>query len=84
MPAMYWASAANALLYRSAIAGWLNARGYTLVALATLVVFLAAARAIERDSPGALAVVAVAGALGLYAVPIMTYPLGGALLWRSS
>ena len=58
-----------------------NARGYTLVALATLVVFLAAARAIERDSPGAWAVVAVAGALGLYAVPIMTYPLGGALLW---
>jgi hypothetical protein len=58
-----------------------NARGYTLVALATLVVLLASARAVERDSIGAWAVVAVVGALGLYAVPIMIYPLGGALLW---
>jgi hypothetical protein len=58
-----------------------NARGYTLVALATLVVFLAAARAVEQDSIGAWAVIGVAGALGLYAVPIMIYPLGGALLW---
>jgi uncharacterized membrane protein len=58
-----------------------NARGYTLVALATVIVFLAGARALERDSIGAWAIVAVAGALGLYAVPIMIYPLGGALLW---
>ncbi len=58
-----------------------NARGYTLVALATVLAFLAAARALERDSLGAWAVVAVAGALGLYAVPIMVYPLGGALVW---
>ena len=58
-----------------------NARGYTLVALATLVVLLAAARAVERDSIGAWAAVAVVGALGLYAVPIMIYPIGGALLW---
>ena len=58
-----------------------NARGYTLVALATVIAFLAAARAVERDSVGAWAVVVVAGALGLYAVPVMIYPLGGALLW---
>ena len=58
-----------------------NARGYTLVALATVLVFLAAARALETDSLGAWAAIAVAGALGLYAVPIMVYPLGGALLW---
>ena len=58
-----------------------NARGYTLVALATVLVFLAAARALETDSIGAWAAIAVGGALGLYAVPIMVYPLGGALLW---
>ena len=58
-----------------------NARGYTLVALATAIVFLASARALERGSAGAWAVVALVGALGLYAVPIMVYPLGGALLW---
>jgi uncharacterized membrane protein len=58
-----------------------NARGYTIVALLTLVVFLAAARALESDSAGAWAVVAVCGALGLYAVPIMVYPLGGAFVW---
>ena len=58
-----------------------NARGYTLVALATLLVLLAATRAVERDSVGAWAAVSVAGALGLYAVPVMVYPLGGAVLW---
>jgi hypothetical protein len=46
-----------------------------------LIVFLAAARVLERDSVGAWAVVAVAGALGLYAVPVMLYPLGGAFVW---
>jgi hypothetical protein len=58
-----------------------NARGYTLVALATVIVFIAAARAVERDSVGAWAIVAFVGSLGLYAVPIMIYPLGGAFLW---
>ena len=37
-----------------------NARGYTLVALATVLVFLAAARALETDSLGAWAAIAVA------------------------
>jgi len=58
-----------------------NARGYTLVALATVVVFLAAARALENDSAGAWGLVALVGALGLYAVPVMAYPLGGAFVW---
>jgi hypothetical protein len=58
-----------------------NARGYTIVALATVLVFIAATRVLERDSIGAWAVVAVVGALGLYAVPIMVYPLGGVLAW---
>ena len=35
----------------------------------------------SRASVGAWAVVAVVGAIGLYAVPVMIYPLGGALLW---
>jgi hypothetical protein len=58
-----------------------NARGYTIVALLTLIVFIAATRVLEHESIGAWAVVAVAGALGLHAVPIMIYPLGGILLW---
>jgi Dolichyl-phosphate-mannose-protein mannosyltransferase len=58
-----------------------NARGYTLVALATVVAFIAATHVLEDDSIGAWAVIVVAGALGLYAVPVMLYPLGGALLW---
>jgi hypothetical protein len=58
-----------------------NARGYTFVALATVVLFLAAARALENDSAGAWGAVPIVGALGLYAVPIMAYPLGGAFVW---
>jgi hypothetical protein len=58
-----------------------NARGYTLVALFTLVAFIAATRVLDNDSIGAWAVIAVVGALGLYAVPVMLYPLGGVLVW---
>jgi hypothetical protein len=58
-----------------------NARGYTLVALFTLMAFLAATRILERRSSGAWAALAVSGALGLYAVPVMIYPFAGALLW---
>jgi hypothetical protein len=58
-----------------------NARGYTLVALFTVVAFIAATRVLENDSIGAWAVIAVTGAFGLYAVPVMLYPLGGVLLW---
>jgi hypothetical protein len=58
-----------------------NARGYTLVALLTLVAFLAAARVLEDDALAAWALVAAACALGLYAVPIALYPVGGVFLW---
>jgi hypothetical protein len=58
-----------------------NARGYTLVALFTVVAFIAATRVLDDDSIGAWALIAVTGALGLYAVPVMLYPLGGILLW---
>jgi len=36
---------------------------------------------LEDDAIGAWAVIVVSGALGLYAVPVMLYPLGGVLLW---
>lgn len=58
-----------------------NARGYTLVALFTVVAFLAATRVLESGSPGAWAVIVVAGALGLHTVPVMLYPLGGVFAW---
>jgi hypothetical protein len=58
-----------------------NARGYTIVALLTLVALIAATRVLEHESLGAWGVIAVVGALGLHAVPIMLYPLGGTLLW---
>jgi hypothetical protein len=58
-----------------------NARGYTLVAMFAVVAFIAATRVLDNDSIGAWAVIAVAGALGLYGVPVMLYPLGGVLVW---
>ena len=48
-----------------------------LVALFTVIALIAATRVLESDSIGAWAAIAVAGALGLYAVPVMLYPLGG-------
>jgi 4-amino-4-deoxy-L-arabinose transferase-like glycosyltransferase len=58
-----------------------NARGYTIVAALTVVAILAAARVVETNSLPAWALVSVAGALGLYAVPIMLYAIGGVQLW---
>jgi hypothetical protein len=58
-----------------------NARGYTLVALFTLTALAAAVRILERGGWGAWAALAGSGALGLFAVPVMVYPLGGILLW---
>ncbi|MGH3134079.1 MAG: glycosyltransferase family 39 protein, partial [Gaiellaceae bacterium] len=58
-----------------------NARGYTIVVLLTLFALIAATRVLEGESLGAWAVIAVAGALGLHAVPIMLYPLGGIFVW---
>ncbi len=58
-----------------------NARGYTIVALLAVVALIAATRVVETDSIAAWAVLACAGALGLYAVPVMLYPLGGVFLW---
>ena len=58
-----------------------NARGYTLVALFTLSALIAATRVLEHGGAGAWAALGVSGALGLYAVPVMIYALGGVYLW---
>lgn len=59
-----------------------NARGHTIICVASLVLILLADR-LRRDRswwPGWLAFAAV-GALGLYTVPVMIYPLGSIGLW---
>lgn len=58
-----------------------NARGYTIVALLTLIALIAATRVVDDDATAAWAVLALSLALGLYAVPVMLYPAGGILLW---
>ncbi|MDX9982372.1 MAG: glycosyltransferase family 39 protein [Lentisphaeria bacterium] len=58
-----------------------NARGYTLLCLFAVTLFLAARPALAgRNRMPALAFVASAG-LGLYTVPVMAFPLLGCLLW---
>jgi 4-amino-4-deoxy-L-arabinose transferase-like glycosyltransferase len=58
-----------------------NARGYTLVSLLTLIGLIAAVRAVEHDALAAWALVGVTNAIGLYAIPVMLYPAGGILVW---
>jgi hypothetical protein len=58
-----------------------NARGYTIVALLTVVGLLAAIRIVAGDSLPAWAFLAVTLAVGLYAVPVMIYPAGGIAVW---
>jgi hypothetical protein len=58
-----------------------NARGYSLVVMLFLVMLLVADRirlGTARYGWGALALL---GGLGLYAIPVMLYPLGVVLLW---
>lgn len=58
-----------------------NARGYTILCCLTLVAVLTAARLPRRDNSVAWAELAVVGALGIWTIPIMLYPLGGIFLW---
>ena len=60
-----------------------NARGYALVVLLTLLALVAATRVVEDDGLPGWAAVALALALGLYAVPTMLYAACGVLLWIS-
>jgi hypothetical protein len=58
-----------------------NARGYTFVALAAMVALGAAAK-FERSSLARILFV-VAGVIGLYAIPVMVFPLGAVALWAA-
>ena len=58
-----------------------NARGYTIVALVTVLMLIAAVRALEGGSTGSWATIAVLGAVGLHTVPTMIYPIAGVYAW---
>ena len=64
------------LVYYSA-----NARGYSLLGLFSLLIFILAAVVIKKDRPAAWLWIAVFSALGLYTVPVMAFALGMLYLW---
>ncbi len=81
-------SAASGLMASALAAGasWLigysaNARGYMLVTLFFLLLLLLASSLRRKRSPRRWAQFAVCGALGLYSVPSMVYPLGIVVVW---
>lgn len=58
-----------------------NARGYTILCCLTMIVALLAARLPRRENVASWAALALAGALGLWTIPVMLYPLAGIALW---
>jgi hypothetical protein len=58
-----------------------NARGYTMVCLAALILANALLELRERPSTAQWSVVVIALALGAWTVPVMIYPAGGLALW---
>ncbi len=58
-----------------------TARGYTLISLDFLLLLLVASSLRRRGSPSAWVLLALLGAIGIYTVPIMVYPLGIAYVW---
>jgi len=79
-------------LFAAAIVAWsgtltlysTNARGYTLVVLAFLLLLIAGARILNDETgsaPPAWITFAVIAALGLWTVPVMLFPLGAVALW---
>lgn len=58
-----------------------NARGYSLLVFAFLLLCLAAIRAMRAPSTARWIAVGVIGAFGLWTVPVMLYPLGSVCLW---
>jgi hypothetical protein len=58
-----------------------NARGYTFVCLATLILLELLLRLRERPSITAWAGVVITVALGMWTIPVMLYPAGGLALW---
>jgi hypothetical protein len=58
-----------------------NARGYGFVVLATLVLVVVAQRGLRAPAFWPWAAYVAVGALGVWTVPTMLYPLGGVSLW---
>lgn len=58
-----------------------NARGYTLVVLAFLLLVLSAARILRGARTSEWLAFAIVAALGLWTIPVMLYPLGAVSLW---
>lgn len=69
-------SASGALAFYST-----NARGYTMICLASLLLANALLTLRERSSMAQWSVVVVVTALGMWTVPVMLYPAGGLALW---
>lgn len=75
MAASLAATSASLTLYST------NARGYTMLCCLTLLAVLAAARLPRRENIAGWAELALIGALGIWTIPIMLYPLAGIALW---
>ena len=58
-----------------------NARGYTILCCLTLLAVLVAARLPRRENSAAWAELALIGAIGIWTIPVMLYPLSGIALW---
>ncbi len=58
-----------------------DARGYSMVGLLTLIVFLLATRLANQPSTRDWIFLTVTTALGLWAIPLMLYPAGAVYLW---
>jgi uncharacterized membrane protein len=79
---------AGALVGAAIVAAWgplvlhaTNARGYSLVVAASLVVLALVVSLRDRPSRWRWAAVALAVALGMWTIPIMLYPAGGVAAW---
>jgi hypothetical protein len=58
-----------------------NARGYTIICCLTLLAVVTAARLPRRENVAGWAVLALLGALGMWTIPVMLYPLAGIAVW---
>ena len=95
IPAMYWL-AKNlydrwTALGAALLVAWMpamidystNARGYTLVALFTLLTFSLARIALQQKNLFAWLLISLFSALGLYTMPVMLFPFGILFAWLS-
>src|SRR5688572_7081313 len=60
-----------------------NGRGYTMVALFTLIALAAAQRALARDSSLGWAAIVIAIALGSWTIPVMAFPAAAIFAWMA-